>query len=132
MKLTSDFIIVFFDTAAVLTLTTEEKKKNLYTALQAEDSLPENSCIQKLSLRYSETIDFNKIDGRGIHIDPLWYKDERKPLSCAPECAGNCDRRTRMRICAENLKTGKCQDAFMRRTLGATLFPKLYITEKQK
>lgn len=132
INLTDNFITVFFDTVTLLTLTTEEKKKNLYAALKAEDSLPKNSCIQKLSMRYSETIDFNKIDGRGIHIDPLWYNGATKPLSCAPKCAGICDIRTRMHICAENLKTGKCRDEFMRRTLGAALFPKLYTTEKQK
>ena len=35
-------------------------------------------------------------------------------------------------ICARNSAHGKCQDEFMRKTIGAILFPQHYASEKQK
>lgn len=36
------------------------------------------------------------------------------------------------RMCARSLCRGKCRDEFMRRTLGAVLFPQFYAKDKQK
>ena len=34
--------------------------------------------------------------------------------------------------CFYNLQCGKCQDEYVRRTVGAVLFPQIYANEKQK
>lgn len=39
---------------------------------------------------------------------------------------------SKLAMCAKNLSMGKCQDEFMRQTIGAVLFPQFYANNKQK
>lgn len=57
------------------------------------------------------------------------YADDRAKC-CQKYLLRNAPQMTKM--CAHNLRTGKCQDEFMRQTIGAIMFPKLYGKDKQK
>lgn len=93
-----------------------------------------NACIKTLNLEYTESTGFGRAIGgnarhRSLSIDGMFYFDQY------PQCGKqNCelDEAAKIKRCARNLKNGKCQDEFIRNTLGAILYPQHYATDKQK
>ncbi len=54
-----------------------------------------------------------------------------------PPCIPTVRHRPRTELnmikrCAENIRTGKCQNEFIRRTIGARLFPQIYTNENTR
>ncbi|MCM1294594.1 MAG: hypothetical protein NC311_03470 [Muribaculaceae bacterium] len=100
-----------------------------------------HTCIETMSLDFRDTMSFGKMPGsrnryRTLDLSDMFYfYDVREPKFRAPCMSGprlpqNSDAMTR--ACAHNLRCGKCRDEFIRRTLGAILFPEKYAIDKQK
>lgn len=96
-----------------------------------------NSCAKTISLEHRDTVNygsnpFNKRRIRTLEISNIFYFDHTTPM-CAPHkrSAYTCTEQ-KMAICCKNLRDGKCCDEFMRRTLGAVLYPQHYAKDKQK
>lgn len=93
-----------------------------------------NACIKNLNLEYTESTGFGRAIGgnkrrRSLSIDGMFYFDQY------PQCGKqncNLDEEAKIKRCARNLKNGKCQDEFVRNTLGAILYPHHYAKDKQK
>lgn len=107
----------------------------------ANATLPADACPTCLSLTYTDEMSFliggarqNKVSDkhRNLQISNLFYLAEfdDKRLTCDNSKIKSETRTTKR--CATNLRNGKCRDEFMRRTIGAVLFPNLYSNEKQK
>lgn len=54
-----------------------------------------------------------------------------KVAPCCTENRPHCQN-DMLQMCAHNLRCGKCQDEFIRRTLGAALFPQFYAKAKKR
>lgn len=102
-------------------------KEQLFRALAPEHSLSDSCCIECFSMQYNERFVFDGGKTCSLTINPLWSHKSSKPLACEKmqSLFGS-----RMDQCACNLRAGKCRDAFMRRTVGAILFPELYAKQK--
>lgn len=87
-----------------------------------------NACIKDLSITLKEYVHFcrhgNEHDS-SLDLSGMFYPDD-KPIcaKCIPSdiATVNC--------CARNLRAGKCQDNFIKQTLGAILFPQHYGKQK--
>lgn len=132
MRLTCDLFHVMFAHYAYLTLMSREQKKQLMDAFAAEKAIPTDSCIKGLSWTLYEKSDLTGDLTRGLTIENLWNNNTARQLKCHSERIDKDNVARRYCVCAENLRNGKCKDAFMRRTFGAVLFPKLYGKDKQK
>lgn len=126
MRLTTEHFNVFFSHVAYVRLICDEERKRLLDILAAEKSIPDNSCIQNLSWTSYDTRDISGFTTRGITIDNLWKNNTARQLKCHNCRLEKGDIARRMILCAKNLREGKCTDTFMRRTIGAALFPQFY------
>lgn len=103
--------------------------------------LPADACPSSMSVKYEDHMSFlaggarrNRIAGRRrvLTISDLFFLREFDRVT---QACGRCHSKNTiamMRHCATNLRTGKCKDEFMRKTIGAVLFPRFYAKEKQK
>lgn len=104
-----------------------------------------DACTHDLGIKYVADINkstdvFNHpaIDPYTRHkfelIDSSWGFNPAFPkcAHCAKISRADVMASERMFLCAKNLRAGKCQDTFMRNTLGAVLFPQFYAKDKQK
>lgn len=118
---------------------THEQATELINALTKSQPLEnfENVCIKTIRAEYSDNATIDRRSGcrdrySTLELSNMFYL-ERFPCHalCAP--LGNKSRTevTMMRKCAANLRAGLCRDEFIRRTLGATLFPQHYASKKQ-
>lgn len=107
----------------------------------ANATLPDDACPASLSIRYEDEMSFldggarkNKTTGRRrtVTICNLFYLAQYRGKCPACGNAGAKSELALTRHCATNLRAGRCRDEFMRRTLGAALFPQFYLNEKQK
>lgn len=128
-----------FDTHIHVTHITDAQLEQLQKSVSTA-KLPADSCLTSISTKFIESMSFmnggarrDRIaeHNRTLEISNLFYLKNKNHQTPCGKCT-NKDERSLMRHCAKNLRAGKCQDEFMRSTLGATLFPKLYITENQK
>ncbi len=100
-----------------------------------------HTCIQTMSVDFSDKMSFGRMPGMGrryrsLDLSNLFYFYD----VCSPKFRAPCMTGARlpqtsdamMHACAHNLRCGKCRDEFIRETLGATLFPQHYANEKQK
>lgn len=96
----------------------------------------DNACIKTLSAEYTDSVTFGHLPGqcsyRKLELRDMWWLNDNCILPCATNKRPDISYEQRMRICARNLRKGKCCDTFIRQTLGAALFPKLYKNEKQR
>ncbi|MBQ2017578.1 MAG: hypothetical protein II208_03590 [Alphaproteobacteria bacterium] len=100
-----------------------------------QNTVKPNSCVRTMSIQHLDTVNFgmnpfhNKRN-QSVEISNIFYFTDTKP-KCTSVPRG-ADEDTKMNICYKNLAEGKCCDEFIRRTLGATLFPQHYAKDKQK
>lgn len=94
-----------------------------------------NCCVRTMSIRHLDAVNFgmnpfhNKRN-QSVEVSNFFYFTDAKPkCTSAPRGA---DEDTKMDICCKNMASGKCCDEFIRRTLGATLFPQHYAKDKLK
>jgi hypothetical protein len=89
--------------------------------------IPLTSCIYRLSARYiNEKSIRMSVHSDGGTYDPTQHHNASFYIMhrTCHKCAAN--------ECAKNIATGKCHDEYVRKMLGATLFPKYYTQDKQK
>ncbi len=100
-----------------------------------------HTCIQTMHIEFGDIMSFGKMPGchkryRDLDLSDMFYfYDVNNTKTHAPCMAGKRQPQTEdamTRACAHNLRCGKCCDEFIRRTLGATLFPQKYSNQKQK
>jgi len=116
---------------------TDDQLQTILNAFEKNTSRP-HTCIQTMSIDFHDTMSFGRMPGLGTRYRDLdlanlfYFYDKRKPAPCI---AGGKTPQTEdamLRTCAHNLRCGKCRDEFIRKTLGAVLFPQHYANEKQK
>lgn len=104
----------------------------------ANATLPSDTCINSLSIKYQAEMSFLDGGARRDHItgqrhtleiSDLFYLKKNAPACCTDSFITDSGF---MHNCARNLRAGKCRDEFMCKTIGAVLFPKFYATQKQK
>lgn len=128
-----------FDTYIPVTRITYAQLEQLQQSISCA-TLPKDSCLTSMSIKFIDSMSFlaggsrrNRITERDLtlEISDLFYlADTNHRLLCS-----NCKKKgehAMIRHCANILPNGGCRDEFMRRTLGAALFPKLYAKENQK
>ena len=87
-----------------------------------------NACIEDLSITLEEWVHFCRHGNEhysSLDLSGMFYPDKMPQcVKCIPSdiAKANC--------CARNLRTGKCQDKFIKQTLGAILFPQHYGKQK--
>lgn len=101
---------------------------------------PADACPYSITVEYTDRMSFTNggmrssrlVERRRIlQISDLFYSYDKSQQTKCGICMNKIEEKLTAH-CARNLRAGKCQDEFMRRTLGATLFPRLYANEKQK
>lgn len=111
-----------------------EQAKDLEQALTASAN-QQPLCIRAMRMDIKKTIavyqaEKNTDKEQSFTFHPLF--NLWKPTMCGCFSALNNTPATVTRQCASNLAAGKCQDPFIRRTIGAVLFPEFYGKDKQK
>ena len=98
---------------------------NLINILK-KSSPAKTACIKSFNAKYTYTADFDsfKKDLKNygtLEISGMFYPNDK------PQCT-KCKNEdlAKAKCCARNLRTGKCQDPFIKETLGAILFPQHY------
>ena len=102
----------------------------------AQVSAVEMQCPNFISARFEYSNDI----GRGVKMPAITemrytlhttfkYADDTAKC-CQKYLLRNAMQMTKM--CARNLRTGKCADPVIRKTIGAALFPQFYGKDKQK
>lgn len=100
-----------------------------------------HKCIDNMTVNFSDRFSLYAGLGAGrrnrnLILSNLFpFYDACNPKFRAPCITGERLPKTSdamTRTCAENLRCGKCRDEFIRKTLGAVLFPQHYANEKQK
>lgn len=100
-----------------------------------QNTVKPNSCVRTMSIQHIDTANFGVTPFRNkrnqsVEISNIFYFTDTKP-KCTKISHG-ADEEVKMNTCYKNLAEGKCCDEFIRRTLGATLFPQHYAKDKQK
>ncbi|MBP3545382.1 MAG: hypothetical protein J6J82_03695 [Alphaproteobacteria bacterium] len=90
----------------------------------------EKACLKSLQVNYTDIVNFESFKTYGkkhgvLNISGMFFPDYK------PKCA-KCKNEdlAKVKCCARNLRAGKCQDEFIRKTLGAILFPQHYGKQK--
>lgn len=121
------------DIAALLGKISDDERKKIMDAFSTHTSTA-TACIPHMTLDFQDKTHYGP---------PLWHHDRYRTLELSnmfyhnqmPKCGKqDCelDEEAKIKRCARNLKNGKCQDEFIRNTLGAILYPQHYATDKQK
>ena len=87
-----------------------------------------NACIKSASIAFEEWTHFGPYNNEHfswLNISGMFFPDD-KPIcaKCIPSDIA------KVNCCARNLRAGKCQDNFIKQTLGAILFPQHYGKQK--
>ena len=87
-----------------------------------------NACIKDLSITLKEYVHFCRHGNEhhsSLDLSGMFYPDD-KPIcaKCIPLDIAKA------KCCARNLRTGMCQDNFIKQTLGTILFPQHYGMQK--
>lgn len=98
--------------------------------LVAQYPTPQKSCPKVLSASYSSTA------AQWVNLHDKSYRNELvlnleigKCMKCQEKTAG-MSQRDKEKLCAENIKSGKCLDKMVCETIGTVLFPNLYQNTK--
>ena len=123
----------FPDILETLGCISESELEHIMSAFNTKEYSPD-ACIRSLSLEYSDHTNFGRTMGapnrhRSLELSGMFYFDQA--TKCG-KCSSRTSETTKIKRCARNLKNGKCQDEFIRNTLGAILYPQHYATDKQK
>ena len=102
---------------------------NLVNILK-KSSPAKTACIKSLNAKYTYNADFDSLkkdlkNYGTLELSGIFYPDNK------PQCA-KCRNEdlAKAKCCARNMRAGKCQDEFIRKTLGAILFPQHYGKQK--
>lgn len=107
----------------------------------AKNASRPHTCIKTMSIEFTDSQSFGRLPGnekrnRTLALSNMFYfYDVTDSKDYAPCMIGKKQPQTEdamVRACANNLRCGKCRDEFIRRTLGAALFPQFYAKDKQK
>jgi hypothetical protein len=109
---------------------TSEQVFQLLEAFGTNNSAP-NACIKSLSMDYRNCVQFgpnNKNENKNnseLNLTGMFFPANN------PQCT-NCkgSDSAKVKSCARNLRAGKCQDEFIKNTLGKILFPQHYGKQK--
>ncbi len=120
---------------------------DLLDAFKTECNLKHN-CILSMSVRFSDNLSFDPLSikletvcrSRSLNLSGMFdlqYASRIRPSTFRAPCMADATPLPKTAeemtdICANNLQCGKCRDEYIRKTLGATLFPQHYANEKQK
>ena len=98
---------------------------NLINTLK-KNSPAKTACIKSFNAKYTYTADFDSFkknlkDYGTLEISGMFYPNDK------PQCT-KCKNEdlAKAKCCARNLRAGKCQDSFIKETLGTILFPQHY------
>ncbi len=116
---------------------------DLLDALKTEYN-QKHDCITSMNVRFSDNMSFDALGmglrSRNLNLSGMFdsqYAGRMRPSTFRAPCLADATPLPKTaeemtRTCANNLQCGKCRDEYMRKTLGATLFPQYYANEKQK
>ena len=94
-----------------------------------------NACIPHMTLDFQDKTYYGHAPWNYDRYPFLYLYSMFRLTNKMPKCGKqDCklDEEAKIKRCARNLKNGKCQDEFMRNTLGAILYPQHYAKDKQK
>ena len=106
-----------------------------------QNTVKPDSCVRTMSIQHLDTVNFGVNPFRNkrnqlVEISNLFYFTNTKPkctkISHGAKLSHGADEEAKMNTCYKNLAEGKCCDEFIRRTLGAILFPQYYAKDKQR
>lgn len=109
-----------------------EKILELHKKL-ATQNIKESSCLDQIYAEFKTYLSSNKLGTNnfsGYDLSKMFYMHEKY----LPPCAGHKKPKTEeqmIRMCARNLRHGRCRDKFMQNTLGVALFPQKYAIQKE-
>ena len=95
----------------------------------------DNSCIRRICAKYTDEVwapNTPQIVTRHPSLElslMTWSNPKRLACMTRPFRTEDDDNKCAAR-CAKNLAAGKCKDAFIRRAIGAVLFPEFYASGK--
>ncbi len=82
---------------------------------------------------YMRPMQFGTLDIQSLFNMPKAYANEdAHPMPCVMTNCSKLSKKKRAKICAAKLAAGRCMDEYMRRTVGAILYPQHYATQKVK
>ena len=87
---------------------------------------PQKSCPKVLSASYSSKVaHWIKWNEKSYTNELILNLEIGKCMKCQKKTSG-MTQRDKEKLCAENIKSGKCRDTMVCNTVGAVLFPELY------
>ena len=87
---------------------------------------PQKSCPKVLGASYSSKVtNWIKWNEKHYRNELELYLEIGKCMKCQKKTSG-MTQRDKEKLCAENIKSGKCRDTMVCNTVGAVLFPELY------
>ena len=114
---------IFMSHTYQLGFVTTEQAHQIINKFHSNKPAP-NACIQGASIAFEEWVHFGPHNTKhftSLNISGMFYPDKM------PQCAKCIPSDTaKVNCCARNLRSGKCQDQFIKQTLGAILFPQHY------
>ncbi len=116
-----------------------EKILKLHKKLGTQ-KMKKNSCVDRITAEYTNTRylcydKWHKYCDSSSHSSYNLYGMFYMHEEYLPPCAGHKKPKTEeqmIRMCARNLRHGRCVDEYMKKTLGVALFPDKYAKEHQK
>ena len=94
--------------------------------LVAQYPTPQNSCPKVLSASYSsKAAQWVKFHDKSYKNELVLNLEIGKCMKCQKKTSG-MTQRDKEKLCAENIKSGKCLDKMVCETVGTVLFPELY------
>ena len=91
---------------------------------------PQKSCPKVLSASYSSKVtNWIKWNEKSYTNELILNLEIGKCMKCQKKTSG-ITQRDKEKLCAENIKSGKCRDTMVCNTVGAILFPELYQNQK--
>lgn len=98
--------------------------------LVAQYPTPQNSCPKVLGASYSsKAAQWVKWNEKNYTNELVLNLEIGKCMKCQKKTSG-MTQRDKEKLCAENIKSGKCLDKMVCETVGTVLFPELYQKHK--
>ncbi|MBR2510846.1 MAG: hypothetical protein IKB59_01615 [Alphaproteobacteria bacterium] len=94
--------------------------------LVAQYPTPQKSCPKVLGASYSSKAEqWVKFHDKSYTNELILNLEIGKCMKCQKKTSG-MTQRDKAKLCAENIKSGKCLDTMVCKTIGTVLFPELY------
>ncbi len=125
--------------ATTIGMATPAQAQQIMDALVANHDTAGACCIRQICAEYKNYVSLKRPVLPGVNpslnqnvsldLTPIFYYSTKQ--LCYSSNHFFSDEK-RMQRCANNLRSGKCQDDFIRQTIGVLLFPQYYGNTKQK